>query len=219
MGNNMTDFAPIYLTVPGLNGSGREHWQTIWEGNRDDFRRVEQASWDDPQRDQWVDALHRAIVEPGAPIILIAHSLGCITAAWWAAAIAQGYGRPVAGALLVAPPEVERPDAHPILRRFAPLPVQPLPFPSIVVASANDPYASLEQSRRMARIWQAHFVDIGAYGHINAASGLGQWEAGKHLLERLVSAAVRRSDASPSALVSLTAPPAIEISSVKEAWG
>lgn len=204
-----------FLNVPGLGGSGPAHWQTLWEERHSGFRRVRQENWDDPVRRHWVGALHEAIVSSDGPVILVAHSLGCLTVAWWAAEIAQGYGRPVAGALMVAPPEVHGPDAHPLLRRFAPLPLQPLPFPSILVASRNDDYATIEQSRRMAGTWQSRFVDVGERGHINAASGLGGWEEGRALLDDL--AAAHESRGRPSAR--LTPPRTIEISSRKQAWG
>lgn len=183
------DPQPLCLTLPGLNGSGQGHWQTLWEKHRANIRRVEQAHWNDPSPTTWMKRLHEEIVAPGKPVLLVAHSLGCHVVANWAAIIAQGYGRPVAGALLVAPPEVERLDAHPVLRRFSPRPRQPLPFPSILVASRDDRYATIEESRSMARIWQSHFVDIGNCGHINADSGLGLWRNGLNLLDQLTEVA------------------------------
>lgn len=185
--------APVFLTVPGLNNSGPDHWQSLWEQKLPDTRRVEQADWDAPRRDQWVATLQASIADADGPIILIAHSLGCIAVASWAAAV-RDYGRPVAGALLVAPPAIDRSGVHPLLRQFAPLPARPLPFPSILVASRNDQYATLEQSIVMARLWQSHFVDIGYRGHINAASGLGMWDDGLRLLDPLIDAARRRQD-------------------------
>lgn len=219
MEHNGVDAAPLCLILPGLGGSGHRHWQTLWERDMPDARRVEQADWDDPYRDDWVEALHNAVVEPGVPVILVAHSLGCLTVAWWAAAIAQGYGRPVAGALLVAPPDVDRTGAHPLLRRFAPLPLQPLPFPSILVASRDDPYATIDASLKMARIWQSHFVDAGDRGHINADSGLGMWDEGRRLLDQLKAAATRRRIRPIEPYGRLTAPPPVEISSARQAWG
>ena len=189
---------PIFLTVPGLNNSGPDHWQSLWEQRIPGTRRVEQTDWEQPRRDQWVSTVQASIPDAGGPVILIAHSLGCIAVASWAAAqsYGQSYGRPVAGALLVAPPAIDRAGAHPLLRQFAPLPSRPLPFPSILVASRNDQYATLEQSLRMARIWQSHFVDIGYRGHINAASGLGIGGERPRLLDQVVDAARRRQDMS-----------------------
>ena len=106
-------------------------------------------------------------------MILAAHSLGCLAVAWWAELAGQPWGWPVAGALLVAPPDVDRAAACDEIRGFAPSPRTLLPFPSILVASEDDPYATPQRSFDMARDWGSHFVNIGAHGHINAESDLG----------------------------------------------
>jgi len=98
----------------------------------------------------------------------------------------------VAGALLVAPADVDRADAHETLRQFAPAPRVGLPFPSILAASEDDPYITLQRSFDLAREWGSHFVNIGAHGHVNAASGIGWWVEGQRLLERLVGVSERR---------------------------
>jgi uncharacterized protein len=180
---------PVILTVPGLNGSGPAHWQTLWEQSRHDCVRADLGIWSAPRRNAWVTRLDRAIRTSEAPVILAAHSLGCLAVAWWAQLAGQPWGWPVAGALLVAPPDVERADACPELRNFGPSPKAILPFPSILVASEDDPYASLQRSFDMARDWGSHFVNMGAIGHINAASGVGWWNEGAELLERLIGTA------------------------------
>jgi uncharacterized protein len=180
---------PRILTVPGLNGSGPAHWQTLWEQARGDCVRADLGSWSAPRRNAWVTRLDQAIRTSEAPVILAAHSLGCLAVAWWAALAGQPWGWPVAGALLVAPPDVERGDACEELRNFAPSPNTILPFPSIVVASEDDPYASIQRSFDMARDWGSHLVNAGAMGHINAASGAGWWSEGQELLERLIGTA------------------------------
>ena len=68
---------------------------------------------------------------------------------------------------------------------FARLPRMPLTFPSLVVCSSDDPYCSVERSRALAGIWRSEMVEIGAAGHINSASGLGDWDAGYALLQQL----------------------------------
>ncbi|CAN5181847.1 alpha/beta hydrolase [soil metagenome] len=173
------------LTVPGLGNSGPQHWQTRWEAIRPDTSRVELCMWTAPLRNPWVTKLEQSIRSTQAPVILVAHSLGCLTVAWWAALAAPKCGHPVAAALLVAPPHLE-PDSFPILsREFARLPLGPLPFPTIVAASHDDPYATFDQVAAMATGWGAHLVDAGSVGHINAASGLGVWTEGIALLDRL----------------------------------
>lgn len=181
--------APLVLTVPGLGGSGPDHWQTIWERTRGDCDRVELGMWDNPRRNAWVTKLDGAIKSAPAPVILVAHSLGCLAVAWWAALEGQPYGWPVAGALLVAPPDCAAADTPKTIGGFAPTPKVSLPFPSIVVASRNDGYATIERSHSMAKFWGSHFVDVGELGHINAESGLGHWLFGQRLLDRLIAAA------------------------------
>ncbi|MGE7204953.1 RBBP9/YdeN family alpha/beta hydrolase [Sphingomonas sp. NPDC019816] len=179
---------PTILTVPGLGGSGRSHWQSLWEDARPDTIRVELGMWSTPHRNAWVTRLDEAIRQAQAPVILAAHSLGCLAVAWWAELSPQPYGWPVAGALLVAPADVDRADAPDSLKGFAPSPRTPLPFPSILVASRDDPWIAIERAHSLAVDWGSHFVDAGHHGHINAASGLGWWQEGQELLGRVIAA-------------------------------
>lgn len=179
---------PVILTVPGLNGSGPGHWQTLWEQTRSDCVRADLGSWSSPRRNAWVTKLDQAIRTSEAPVILAAHSLGCLTVAWWAELAGQPWGWPVAGALLVAPPDVDGSDCAG-LGTFAPAPLKGLPFPSILAASEDDPYCTSQRAFDLARHWGSHFVEVGALGHINADSGLGWWSEGQELLERLIGAA------------------------------
>ncbi len=172
------------LIVPGLNSSGPEHWQSRWERERSDCRRVELGGWDDPTLVGWIAAMGRAVADAEGFPIVVAHSLGCLAVAWWAS-IAGDAAAKVTGALLVAPPDPERDGADARLLRFAPVPRRAMPFPTIVVASRNDPYASIQRSREMAAGWSARFHDAGEAGHINAASGLGSWEEGQRLVAEL----------------------------------
>lgn len=176
---------PTVLTLPGLGNSGPDHWQTHWENTRPEISRVELGMWNAPLRNPWVTKLEQSIRAADEPVILVAHSLGCLTVAWWAALATPQWGTPVAAALLVAPPSLE-PEGFPVLtREFGRLPQVALPFPTIVVASHDDPYASFGQVAGMAHDWGAHLVDAGAIGHINALSGIGVWREGLVLLERL----------------------------------
>lgn len=172
------------LIVPGLGNSGPGHWQTLWEGASSDFRRVELGQWDRPHRNSWVNQLNLAIRDAREPVVLVAHSLGCLAVAWWAR-MEQPAAGTIAGALLVAPPEVDFFPLDERLDGFAPTPREPLPFRSILVASHNDPYISFRTARQLAREWGSEFVDAGAVGHINAASDLGHWDFGQLLLRRL----------------------------------
>lgn len=179
--------SPSILLVPGLNNSGPQHWQSHWEAELPDASRVELGCWDDPDRNLWVNRLNLAIHKASAPVILVAHSLGCHAAAWWAEyEQASQLGSKVAGALLVAPPDVERAGVDPRLARFGPLIQGRLPFRSLLVASLDDPYAAMGQSKRMARKWGSQLIDAGPLGHINADSGIGNWPYGKFLLRQLI---------------------------------
>jgi predicted alpha/beta hydrolase family esterase len=181
--------SPVILTVPGLGNSGPGHWQTEWEARLPGCRRVDLGLWEDPHRNTWVNKLNLAVQRAEGPVVLAAHSLGCLAAAWWAKYEQPGgpaAGGKVIGALLVAPPDVEDRPLDRRLTRFAPVPPGPLPFPSILVASRNDPYLAMAQARGLARRWGARLADAGEAGHINAASGLGDWAFGRLLLNTLL---------------------------------
>lgn len=175
------------LTVPGLDGSGPEHWQTYWDYGLDNCRRVQMGDWRFPVRSTWVERLDREIRRAPRPVLLAAHSLGCLAVAWWAKERwSLVYEDLVEGAFLVAPPDVERSDAPERIRTFSPTPRERLPFPSLLMASRNDRYARFETSRRIAQMWGSELVDAGYAGHINADSGLGHWPEGLALLGSLI---------------------------------
>ena len=173
--------API-LIIPGLGGSGPEHWQSLWQARLPNATRVEQGDWDRPDRADWIARLDHAVAQAPEPPILVAHSLSCALVACWAAA----HRRQVHAALLVGPADIES-DTHtpPETHVFRPLPMQRLPFPTIVAASRDDPYVAFERATAMARAWDAELVDVGNAGHINPAAGFGEWPAGEELLARL----------------------------------
>lgn len=183
---------PVILTVPGLGNSGPGHWQTLWERHLPDCHRIDLGLWDDPHRNTWVNKINLAVqrvADAGRSVVLVAHSLGCHALAWWAEyerPAAPDAGGPVTGALLVAPPDVEETPIDRRLTRFAPVPPTPLPFPSILVASRNDPYMPFGPARRLAQALGASFADAGEGGHINAQSALEDWPFGRLLLNRLL---------------------------------
>lgn len=177
---------PAILIVPGLNNSNAGHWQSRWEAKRDDCRRVDLGMWDNPHRNSWVNKLNLEIHRAGRPVVLVAHSLGCLAVAWWAEYEEPAFGNPVVGAILVAPPDVDRPGTDPRLARFSACPTRPLPFPAFLVASRNDQYCNFRTAIRLARDWDCRFVDAGTAGHINAESHLGDWEFGERLLRQVL---------------------------------
>jgi hypothetical protein len=144
------------------------------------------GDWAFPERWKWIRRLDREIRLSNSPVLLAAHSLGCLTVAWWTKERwSLGNQERVLGALLVAPPDVER-GTHERMESFAPIPREPLPFPTLLVASRNDPYARFETSSRIAAMWGSQLIDAGAIGHINTESGVGEWADGVRLLASLV---------------------------------
>lgn len=176
---------PHYLIVPGWQGSPAEHWQSHWQRVLPNSARVEQDDWMQPRQAAWVRRLEEAIARAPGPVILIGHSLGCVTIAHWATQASPALLERVRGALLVAPADVERAECPQPLRNFAPLPRQPLPFPSLLVASDNDPAASASSALQLAADWYAEATLLSGAGHINVKSGHRRWEQGFAWLYRL----------------------------------
>jgi serine hydrolase len=185
----------ILLAVPGYTGSGPGHWLTLWERDDPRFRRVEQRDWDAPVLPEWVAALEAAVAVasaasvPGsggdmAPVVLVGHSLGSITIAHWAA---SHPARTVVGAFLVAPADVGSMAAPAPCRGFAPVPMRTLPFPSVLVASANDPVLSRERAAAFAGAWGSALVEVGNAGHLDTVAGYGPWPEGRALFEEFVA--------------------------------
>ena len=172
--------APV-LILPGLYNSGPEHWQSRWESVHQDFQRVMQDDWERPRCGDWIARLDAAVFAT-SDAVLVAHSSSCALVAHWA-----GRGGPglVRGALLVAPSDPEAASYPAGPTGFAPMPLERLPFPSIVVASTDDQYVSEARARTFAAAWASRLVIVGAAGHINSASGLGEWPAGFELLQEL----------------------------------
>ncbi|HEV3315543.1 MAG TPA: alpha/beta hydrolase [Candidatus Angelobacter sp.] len=173
------------LILPGWQNSGPLHWQTLWEQQNPGFQRVLQADWETPKRRDWVNNITHAVTQAASPVVFVAHSLGCIAVAHWVR-MAPELAYRVKGALLVAPADVDREDVPLQTKDFSPIPRQPLPCASVVVASSNDPYVTISSAQELASGWGSSFVDIGEAGHINGASGLGDWPEGKRLLRRLM---------------------------------
>jgi uncharacterized protein len=148
--------------------------------------RVQQQEWNTPDRVTWVATLDVAIRALDGPTILVAHSLGCATTAWWASRHGrEAHAAKIVGALLVAPPDVERPDFPAAVTGFVPMPRLALPFRSIVAASSDDPWCASPRAQTWAADWGAEFHNIGPLGHINGESGLGDWAQGRHWLAQL----------------------------------
>jgi len=168
-----------YLIIPGLGGSGAKHWQTWFENTQPNFKRVEQKNWNEPDIDEWVHVIDTAIDNyERDSVVLVAHSLGCLTVSEWA----RQHNKKIKGAMLVAPPDIN--IVHNVLKTnlFDRSPVVKLDFPSVVVASTTDQWSSILNAQSYAQKWGSHFVDIGDAGHINADSGHCEWTKGLEIL-------------------------------------
>lgn len=171
------------LILPGWQDSGPGHWQSLWQ-NRHGYQRVEQHDWLQPLRGDWIARLEDVVLSTSAPAVLVAHSLGCMLVAAWAAHSRNTHR--VKAALLVAPGDVEQEALRPMLASWSPIPLQALPFKSTLVASQDDPFCSFARAQSFAAAWGSALVDAGAAGHINADSGLDVWPQGQGLLNELI---------------------------------
>lgn len=178
----MTDI----VILPGIGGSGELHWQTRWEKTNPRCRRFQPADWNRPELKDWISALDRVVGAAPRPPLLVAHSLACLLVEHWQ----QVSTAPVAGAFLVAVPNPQS-EAFPVeAASFANPPFRKFRFPSLIIASANDPYGTIEYARERARQWGSGLVEVGQLGHINEASGLEDWPLGKALLTAFAAGAV-----------------------------
>src|SRR4051812_38501360 len=176
------------LLLPGWQDSGSAHWQSRWEALHG-FTRVQQDDWHWPRRGDWMARLDEVLLASPQRAVLVAHSLGCHLVASWAAH--SRHAGQVGAALLVAPPDTEREDMPPQLFNWRPIARGRLSFASTVVASDDDPFCSAQRSHGMAAGWGSERVDVGARGHINGDSGLGDWPEGLALLLALTERAKR----------------------------
>jgi uncharacterized protein len=174
---------PAIFILPGLNNSGPQHWQTYWE-NEYGFIRINQRNWDTPVCEDWISTIDETISGyPLEQVILIGHSLACCTIVHWA----NKYKRRIKAALLVGPSDVDAPSYPKGTTGFMPMPLNKLPFNSIVIASNNDEYVSNERAHLFADSWGSQIVNVGDKGHINSASNLGNWPQGYAILQTLIN--------------------------------
>lgn len=174
-------FNSTILIHPGLGSSGPQHWQSLWEKEHN-FQRIGQKNWDAPVCADWVAAINDHVHQHDPKnVILVGHSSACTAIAYWALKYKVG----IKGALLVAPSDTEAGSYPQGTTGFKPMPLFKLHFPSIVVASTNDQYVTPDRATLFAGFWGSKLVNIGDSGHINAASGHGEWKPGLDLLKQL----------------------------------
>ncbi|UEP33269.1 alpha/beta hydrolase [Burkholderia ambifaria] len=188
--------APTILIVPGLRDHVEDHWQTHLQRRLPNARAVAPLEADKLSRAARVAALDAALAAIDGPVILVAHSAGVMIVAHWA----RQATRAIDGALLAAPADLDTPmpagyptpdalDAH----GWTPVPTQRLPFPSIVAASRNDPLARFERAEAFAAGWGSKLVDLGEVGHLNPASGYGEWHDAERLIGEVAALGEGRS--------------------------
>lgn len=179
------------LLVPGIHGSGPTHWQSRWESQHTGVWRIPQRDWDHPVCAEWVAGIEAAVREQGAsvvrapatpaarapeaPVVLVAHSLGCLALAHWLALAEPEALQRVAAALMVALPDPAGPDFPAEACGFAPVPARVPALPIAVWTSTDDPYSPNGFGERLAAAWGVEHRSFGARGHLNASSGLGDF--------------------------------------------
>lgn len=172
------------LILAGLQNSGPGHWQRRWQDKMSTAQWVEQEDWNNPSREDWVEQLTRAIMMATRPVVLVGHSLGVPTIVHTAARLTD---TKVRGAFLATPPDLDgNAKVSEEILDFANVPRDPLPFPSLLIASTNDEVCSVEAAAVMANCWGSEFHVAGDVGHLNAASGHGPWPEGLMMFTRLM---------------------------------
>ncbi|MGW1913539.1 RBBP9/YdeN family alpha/beta hydrolase [Streptomyces sp. NPDC002076] len=185
---------PTVVIVPGLRDHVTDHWQTVLAGRLAEagraVRAVPPVEGNRLSLDAQVGNLAATLTSLDGPVLLVAHSAGVITTVHWA----RRHRADVRGALLATPADLETPlpDGYPTPAELAdhgwtPVPRAPLPFPSIVAASADDPLGAPERVAELARSWGSRLLELGAVGHLNPASGYGEWPQAEDLIRTLES--------------------------------
>ncbi|PCJ83491.1 MAG: alpha/beta hydrolase [Hyphomicrobiales bacterium] len=173
------------LVLPGLGGGSDGYWYRRWAAKLSTARVIEQGNWDSPLQDEWVNTICDTVAEAKKPVFFIAHSLGTIALAHAAAKLTDAN---IVGAFLVAIPDLEMIEKqYPAVGDFLPTPTGPLPFPSLVLASQNDPYCEYPAAENISLDWGASLVDAGHYGHLNEDSGHGPWPEGLMALSKFLN--------------------------------
>ncbi|OIJ65110.1 RBBP9/YdeN family alpha/beta hydrolase [Streptomyces mangrovisoli] len=190
---------PTVVVVPGLRDHVADHWQTLLAdrlvGAGRAVATVPPPPGDRLDLDARIAALDATISAVDGPVLLVAHSAGCATTVHWALrhrADVVGTRADVVGALLATPPDLETPlpAGHPAPGELAehgwtPVPRALLPFPAVVAVSSDDPLGEPERVTELARAWGAETVELGPVGHLNPASGYGEWPRAEELIRAL----------------------------------
>jgi len=172
------------LLVPGLGNASADHWQRRWLDKMSTAQWVEQDEWDKPLFEAWIDTLEQSILRATRPVILVGHGLGAVAIVHAAQRLTD---TKVKGAFLVCPPDLdENRKAPKAALPFANIPRDPLPFPSLLIASQNDPHCTPDRAADFANAWGSESHIAGEVGQLNSQSGHGPWPEGLMMFMRLM---------------------------------
>jgi predicted alpha/beta hydrolase family esterase len=182
---------PTVVLIPGLRGEDADHWQTRLAAAVPGARLVPPLGRGEPSLDRRVAQLDRAIADARGPVVLVGHSAGVLVTVHWAARHA-GPSRPVTGALLATPPTLDHalPAGYPSISTlrehgWMPIPRTRLAFRAVVATSDDDELGNPVWVASLARAWGARLHPLGPVGHLNPASGYGEWPGARPLIEQL----------------------------------
>lgn len=173
-----------YLFLAGYGNSTGDHWQAKWFRQLPNSVWVEQKNWDYPVCESWVNELDMCLSRLNLPIIVIAHSLGCLTFVEWASQHSTICAEKIAGAFLVAVPDADSENFPQVIHGYQSSSCKKLPIKSLMIASSNDPYASVDRTEFFAKQWGSELICIGEKGHINVSAGFGDWPEGEEYLRK-----------------------------------
>ena len=176
--NNMFNI----VFVPGYGNSINGHWQELWHKEFKNSYWVEQNDWENPNCDDWVEALNLLIQSLEGPILFVTHSLGGSTVVEWS----KKHTANILGVFLVAVPDVQSVNFPEAISGYQTPPLEKLPFPSLVLASTDDPYSTVDRTAYFAKNWGSELTSIGDLGHVNTDSNLGKWSEGQNLLNKFI---------------------------------
>jgi len=171
------------IFIPGYGNSTEGHWQELWHKATKNSYWVEQKDWENPNCEEWVESLNKLIQSLEEPIFLIAHSLGTNTVVEWS----NKYKENILGAMFVAIPDVDDKNIPDSISGYKPSSLEKLPFPSLALASTNDPYSTLDRTKYFVKKWGCELITIGDKGHVNNDSGVGEWPEGRKLLNNFLN--------------------------------
>lgn len=149
---HVRDRSPLILLVPGTPIAGG-HWMNRWLGWSEHCRIVELGLWDEPHRNTWVNKLNLAIHRADRPVVVVTDEIAALALAWWVEFEAGSGENPVAGAIIVNPPNVDLPGVDDRLARFGAIPRQELPFTSFLVSNLEGSVAHQRALTRLAQDW------------------------------------------------------------------